>query len=266
MRRRFLAGASLWLLLLANTYNAAAQTMMNTSTMTLGIQQMSQNAFLSNSIFNSNAAVDMMRQDLRRKRAGDKDAGGKLSTRGLNAGKATRSKAGNALATDNATVFRSVADSIVPKKLAAQASTPEARRKLAELFAICLSDHKSRAQKAGTPLNDVTRAISFFIATAYNVAANARLTAAQVEALRADVRQFLQTNQDFQAASDRQKQETYETMVILGEYVALGYVIGLQQKNQEIQRAFQDVAKDQLERFLGTSVKSLKFTEQGIEF
>ncbi len=259
MKSWFLIGA---VMLLANAVGASAQTMMDTSTLNLGIQQMSQTAYLSNSIFNTNAALGYMREDIRRAKPADAKAGSRPSSGTV----AERKGASNSRAVSCMTSFRPVAEAIVPQKLAAQASTPEARQKLASLFADCLRNYKSEGRKAGIALNDVARATSFFIATAYNVAANARLTPGQVEALRNDVRQVLQTSEGFQTASDHEKQETYETMAILGEYIATGYVVGVQQKRPEIQRAFRAVAKDQLERFLGTSLRNIKFTETGIEF
>lgn len=255
MKKWFLIGSALLLSLGAR--DAFAQTMMDTSTLSLGIQQMSQNAFMSNANFNTSVALGSMREDLRRAKPRSRPLSGTL---------AAGNGANNSRAASGTTTFRPVAEAIVPKKLAAQASDPKARLKLEALFADCLRNYQSEGRKAGIALNDVARATSFFIATAYNVAAKARLTPKQVEALRNEVSQFLQTSDEFQAASDREKQETYETMAILGEYIAVGYVIGLQQKKPEMQSAFQAVAKDQLERFLNTSLRNIKFTDQGIEF
>lgn len=264
--KKWVAMSALSLLLTGNNL-ALAQTMMNTSTMTLGMQQMSQSAFMSNSIFNSNAAIDMMRRDLRRGRSSSsKAAGGNFSTQPLTAGSGTRLKSGDTPTVNNSTTFRPVAESIVPAKFGALMKSPEKGREMAKAFADHLAYHRGKVREVGIPQNDVAQATSFFIIRAYGVAMKTSLSASQAEAVRRDVREYFQASPHFRQASDREKQETYETMAILGEFISVGYQSGVILKNKEIQSGFQDLAKDQLERFLGAPLRDIKFTDQGIEY
>lgn len=164
------------------------------------------------------------------------------------------------------TTFRPVAASIAPQKLAAKASTPELRQKMQEFFADGLSNYEDLLRKQGLPTKDVVRATSFFIASAYQVASGNKLERSQVEAVRDDVRNALLDNEAFQKMSDREKQETYETMAIMGDFVMTGHTIGKQQNSEKIQKAFREMAKDQLERLLDTKINNIKITDNGIEF
>jgi hypothetical protein len=216
---------------------------------------------------------NILSQSIRRRQA----TGSARATSGNNAPRTnnTRTTTNGTVKRDNstpangsATAFRPVAASIYPQQLAREAATNEAERKEMEaVFAMCLRNYEANMRRQGQPVKDVARAVSYFIGVNYNVLhGGGTVTPAQGVALRAGITDALGEDESFRRLSDQEKQQIYETMAVLAEFVALNISVADERGNKELAEATRSMARDNLEKLLGTSAASIRITDRGIEF
>ena len=141
-------------------------------------------------------------------------------------------------------------------------SDAEERQELRKLFAQFLNHFEKEARKDKMP-HYVPRAAAAFIALNYFVAAGEEVKAEAIEDLRNRVDDYLPTNPQYRTFSDRQKQQLYETLVILGTLVGIGYNDGEEKKNEKQMDIFRKLGRKNLETLLGVPMEKLKFTEKG---
>ena len=166
------------------------------------------------------------------------------------------------------TTFSPVSTSIVPLEMAATASkTGTERQEMEAFFEQCLQNYEANMRQQGQPIRDVARAVSYFIGVNYNVlhGGNA-LTANQGSALRAQIKAALEQDETFQRMSNREKQQMYEMMAVMAEFVAVSSDVAAQKGNKQLADMARDMAKDNLEKLLGTSVNNIRITDHGLEF
>ncbi|HKP73680.1 MAG TPA: DUF6683 family protein [Pyrinomonadaceae bacterium] len=171
-------------------------------------------------------------------------------------------------ASTGATTFRPVAPSIYPQQLARDAATNDAERKEMEaVFAMCLRNYEANMRRQNQPVKDVARAVSYFVGVNYNVLhGGGSVTPAQGVALRTEIKAALGEDEGFARLSDREKQQIYETMAVLAEYVALNMSVADERGNKQLADATRDMAKDNLEKLLGASAANIRITDRGLEF
>jgi hypothetical protein len=164
------------------------------------------------------------------------------------------------------TVFHSVEPAFVPQQLAALlGKTSQERQYIAETLTKCLNFYTDGARQKGVPLNDVARAVNYYISTNYFVYSHGKgPTQKQMEATRELVRANIVQDENFQRMSDRQKQEAYETLIVLAGFVDLGYGTAVQSSNQRLAAPFRDMAKQNLETLLGVPIEKIRFTNAGL--
>jgi hypothetical protein len=167
-----------------------------------------------------------------------------------------------------ATTFRSASATIVPQQMAAEiAENASDRREMQAFFTQCLQNYEANMRRQRQPVKDVARALSYLIGVSYNVYHGGNvLTAGQGAALRAEVRDALGSDADFQRMSDREKQQIYESLAVMAEYVAFGADVAAQKGNRELAEMAREMAKDNLEKLLGTSVNNIRVSDNGLEF
>jgi hypothetical protein len=68
----------------------------------------------------------------------------------------------------------------------------------------------------------------------------------------------------FRRMSDRQKQEAYETLIVLAGFVDMGFGTTKQSGNEGAAASFRDMAKHNLETLLGVPVEKIHFTSAGL--
>lgn len=172
------------------------------------------------------------------------------------------------LSSSSATTFRPVADSIMPARLAAQMSDDEQQRtQRADLFAMFVKQYKELVAKQGKPANDVAGAVASFIANNYEIASGTRLPDVQYTAFRQQMNQVFSSDADFQAKDDRQRQEMFETMVIMGTLPRyLDFLATQNNNNQRLRDTARQTARETLEETLGIKLAQMKFTANGLEF
>lgn len=252
MRRLLL----LALCLSACAVGARAQTMMDLSTIDLGIQQIQDNTFVFNSI-NQSMAVN----------SGDSSSSGRANSRRRPGGGTTTGGAGHPIAAGQ-TTFKPVAASIMPQRLATQMGrSPAERDKLEKFFTLLLTDYKNMAIQRGAPLNDVARASSFAVGTSYDVYNEGRMLGDRAfQAVREQMYEALASSPKFRALDDRQRQEMYESYVILGQFVSAAYESANKANDKELAEKMRKLARVQLEGAFGVPVERLRFTDEGVRF
>ncbi|HWS86715.1 MAG TPA: DUF6683 family protein [Pyrinomonadaceae bacterium] len=236
---------------------APAQTVIDLSTLDLGIQQIQQNTFVFNSI-NQSMAVnpgDAGRAGGRRR----PDPAGRTPANGGAVGQ---------LVAAGQTTFRPVAATIMPQRLASQMGrTPDERGRLEKFFAGLLKDYREMAVGKGAPLNDVARASSFAVGTSYDVYHEGRLLGDRAfQAMREQMRAELAGSRKFQALDDRRRQEMYETYVIMGMFVSAAYESANRTGDRGLADKMRKLARIQLEGAFGVPVERLRFTDEGVRF
>lgn len=166
------------------------------------------------------------------------------------------------------TSFNPVADSLIPKQIAARISNKsEEQQEYAENFNTLIDFYKSYVQDSRWQLNDVAHAISYYIGANYYVYKDGKeISDRQRTALYETVAKFLAGNKDYLALSDAEKQEMYEVMAIQGSLPLLGYKSATEEGNKEASQKFRRDAEQNLENFFGVPIAKVQFTDQGIVF
>jgi hypothetical protein len=171
----------------------------------------------------------------------------------------------SANASSQATIFQPVGPPFVPQQLAARlGNTPQDQKYIEELLTRCLSFYTDTARQKGVPLYDVARALNYFIATNYFVyTQGAGPTQEQMDATRNMIRANMVQDESFQRLSDREKQQSYETLIAIAGFVDLGYGRAKQSGNENLAAQFREMAKGNLETVLGASIQRIHFTSEG---
>lgn len=181
----------------------------------------------------------------------------------------TKTQPSNTATTSSAAAltFRPVAPSIMPQKMASKlsANNPANKSKYQHSFQQMLDGYHQRLRQKNGSMNDLARAISFFIYSNYTVATGKQVTNEQADTGREQVRKALLEDDEFQNLSDGEKQERYEGLIILGEFVMFYDYLSNQDKDQNLKAKTQKMAQQNLENFFGTSYKNVKVTDKGIE-
>jgi hypothetical protein len=164
------------------------------------------------------------------------------------------------------TVFHSVQPAFVPRQFAERlGKTADEQKYIETVLMKCLNFYTDSAREKGVPLNDVARALNYYIATNYYVySLGAGPNQAEMDATRDNIRANMLSDETFLQMSDRQKQEAYETLIVLAGFVDLGYGTARKTGDQNTADQFRDMAKHNLETLLGASVDKMHFTKDGL--
>lgn len=221
---------------------AAAQTMMDLGTLSLGIQQTQQDMFLNQSI-NQRLAT-----------APEANARPGRS--------APEPRRGPAPA--EATRFHPAPGDLTPVRFAAQAA-PDRRAALQRYFTDLLADYRKAALAKQAPANDVSRAAVYYIASLAYVNAGGRdLTLQQADALRAQMHDAFGANPRFRALNDRERQEMFEGYVIQGGHITNAFDNARDKGDRARMAQLQAISRDSLQRMMGAPPEQIRFTASGI--
>lgn len=165
------------------------------------------------------------------------------------------------------TVFQSSQPPFVPQQLAARlAKTPQERQYIESVLTRCLTFYTDTAKQKGVPLNDVALALNYFISTNYFVYSLGRgPTPEQMSATRDVIRANMVQDPAFGQMSDKQKQEAYETLIVLAGFVDLGYGTSKKSGDNGAAEQFREMAKHNLETVLGVPIDKIHFTNDGLQ-
>jgi hypothetical protein len=177
-----------------------------------------------------------------------------------------RSSTAERASADPDTAFRTVGPAFVPQLLAARlGKTPQERRDIEAMLMRPLRFYTDIARKKGVPLNDVARALNYFISTNYYVySLGSGPKQNEMDATRDLIHANMAQDPTFRGWSDRQKQEAYETLIVLAGFVDMGYGTTKQSGNEKAAAAFREMAKYNLETLLGVPVEKIHFTSEGL--
>lgn len=165
------------------------------------------------------------------------------------------------------TVFHTSQPSFVPQQLAARlGKTAQERQYIEGVLTKCLTFYTDTAKQKGVPLNDVALALNYYISTNYFVYSLGRgPTPAQMTATRDMIRATMVQDQAFRQMSDKQKQEAYETLIVLAGFVDMGFGTSKKSGDDGAAEQFRDMAKINLETVLGVPIDKIHFTDNGLE-
>jgi hypothetical protein len=159
-----------------------------------------------------------------------------------------------------------VRPAFVPQQLAARlGKTPQERRDIEAVLTRCLHFYTDTARQKRVPLNDVALALNYFISTNYYVySLGSGPTQNEMNATRDLIRANMAQDPTFRRMSDRQKQEAYETLIVLAGFVDMGYGTAKHSGNESAAASFREMAKHNLETLLGAPVEKIHFTSEGL--
>ena len=164
------------------------------------------------------------------------------------------------------TSFHASVPPFVPQQLAARLGKSQQERQYIEgVLTKCLNFYIDTAIQKGVPLNDVALALNYFISTNYFVySLGAGPTPGQMSATRDLIRTNMAQDDAFRRMSDKQKQEAYETLIVLAGFVDLGYGTSKQSGDTNAATQFREMAKYNLETLLGAPIEKIHFTNDGL--
>jgi hypothetical protein len=164
------------------------------------------------------------------------------------------------------TSFHSSQPAFVPQQLAARLGKTEQERQYIEAtLTKCLNFYVDTAIQKGVPLNDVALALNYYISTNYFVySLGAGPTAPQMSATRDLIRANMVQDEAFRRMSDKQKQEAYETLIVLAGFVDLGFGTSKKSGDANAAAQFREMAKYNLETLLGAPIEKIHFTSDGL--
>jgi hypothetical protein len=144
-------------------------------------------------------------------------------------------------------------------------SYPAAGRADAEkAFNAMLQGYAKVEQHFGVPRHDLAGAVAAFFAGSYMAFNNADFPDAHFKPLVAQMRQTLASNPGFAQASDRDRQEMYEQMAIIGMFLAATQMALKQQPDPAVAQRLKQVGQGYLERFLKTDAVRVQIGAQGL--
>ena len=189
---------------------------------------------------------------------------GSASKRPVGQKSTTQPAAGQPVRQD--TSFHSSQPPFVPQQLATRLGKTQPERQYIEgVLTKCLNFYTDSAIQKGVPLNDVARALNYFISTNYFVySLGAGPSQDQMNATRDLIRANMTQDDSFRLMSDKQRQEAYETLIVLAGFVDLGYGTAKQSGDANAAAQFREMAKHNLETLLGAPIEKIHFTSDGL--
>lgn len=190
------------------------------------------------------------------------------SRAGSNSKRHTPASGGSGSPQAGTTTFRPVAGSIMPQVMASEvARTPDERPKLEKLFGDLLESYRNRLRDSGGPQTDVSRAASYLISASHDAYFDSEpLSQEEFDALREHMREVYATDAKFQRASDRERQEMFETFGIVGTWIDAGFQTAKRAGDREGMRHWRGMARANLENMLGAPPENVAFTRNGIMY
>jgi hypothetical protein len=167
-----------------------------------------------------------------------------------------------------ATLFVPSADAIAPQKLAIQyGGTAKARLELTQLAHELLQAYKSSLKRTGVPENELAHVLAYSLRIGYLIHSDGRgeLTKEQSDGLVQIVRAFIVDHPPFKTMSDRDKQESYETLAILGTYAITSYEAAKRRNDTGLMANLHVMARNHIVGILGP-METIVLTKDGFMY
>jgi hypothetical protein len=166
----------------------------------------------------------------------------------------------------DATHFTRVGPSTIPATFAAQAKGgAKTRHGVAVFYRELLADYDAALTKEHETRrrNDLTGAYAFAAQAAYFVASGHDLNDASQNALLAQVAAAL-ANSPARTMTDAQKQNAYDSVVLLGELIIRMTQYANQHADRAMAQSYLDLSNQVLTSFFGAPASQLQFTSAGV--
>ncbi|CAN5598992.1 hypothetical protein BH24ACI3_BH24ACI3_02610 [soil metagenome] len=165
-----------------------------------------------------------------------------------------------------ATNFRAVAGTSTFKTLAEQVTADQKERELLVLiFESTKTAFEEEVANKGRP-NNLAAAFTFFIGTTSMVYHDdPEPSEKALDALWDAMDETLGDMPELAQMSDRDKQETYDTLIALSGVVLVGHLTAKQTKDAATLRSYQQISGIFIEKILQTSPDSIRFSRDGLD-
>jgi hypothetical protein len=167
-----------------------------------------------------------------------------------------------------ATTFVSSSEAIAPTKLASRyGKTAKEQEELAQLAHELLQVSSGSFKRSGARENDLAHILAYFLRMNYLVYSDGRgeLTKEQADGLVEILRAFIVDYRPFRTMSDRDKQEHYETLAILGTYVTAAHDAARRRNDAALVASLRSMARNHIEEILGP-IGSIALTRDGFMY
>lgn len=162
--------------------------------------------------------------------------------------------------------FKPVAADLMVNPLADSLATrPEERRQLAGLFRDVLKGLDSKLREKGHS-RDVAMAASIFLSATWSVSRQKEVDDDAMEAMSVALREHLRTQPTFQTMGDRQRQQLYESLILLGVLCSLGEENAKTSQNATQLKTFKDLAGSLFQTLTGVSPAMAEIGPRGLTF
>lgn len=146
----------------------------------------------------------------------------------------------------------------------AESYPPAFRPQAASTFGELLVGFKAIEQKLGLPSNDVANGVAAFLAGSVWALRGSAVPDDHFLVLVKQMRQIVGSTPAFAKASDREKQETYEQLVILGMLMATTQMALDRQPDARIEAKAREAASEYLQTFLDTPASRVQISAAGL--
>lgn len=164
------------------------------------------------------------------------------------------------------TTFSPTGALIVPKELAQKyGKTAQEKREAEVAFTKSLGIYENFLKSKGYASNDMARVSSSLFITCMLSYTNRDLTQKQRDGIYESFRDYYETDADFQALGDREKQKNYETNGLLWAFVSTISIAAEEKGDPKSLQKAKETAENIFRRFTGISIGSIRLTADGFE-
>jgi hypothetical protein len=164
-----------------------------------------------------------------------------------------------------ATTFQPSRQRMMVSRFAASLSDDPAHvKEMNATFAAGLQAFEAEAQRMGRP-NSVAMAFAYLVGVCVMVDSDQEPAEEAILTLQAKVDAAFGQSAEFQALSDAQRQQLYETFVLMATLPLAGYMVAKETNDDALLQTYREVAATALETTLGVRPSELRFTANSLE-
>jgi hypothetical protein len=164
-----------------------------------------------------------------------------------------------------ATTFRPSGKRLMVQRFAASLSQDPAEvKEMTEAFTQGLKAFEAEAKRLGRP-NSVAMAFAYLVGVCVMVDSDHEAPEAALLTLQAKVDAAFGESAEFKKLSDKERQQLYETMVLMATLPLAGYAVAKETHDDALLQTYRGVAATALEVTLGVRPDRLHFTADSLE-
>jgi hypothetical protein len=141
---------------------------------------------------------------------------------------------------------------------------PAQVKEMTEAFTQGLKAFEAEAKRLGRP-NSVAMAFAYLVGVCVMVDSDHEAPEAALLTLQAKVDAAFGESADFKKLSDKERQQLYETMVLMATLPLAGYAVAKETHDDALLQTYRGVAATALEVTLGVRPEKLTFTADSLE-